>query len=217
MSSTNVKVKMRSSAERERETGAERTRGTGARPYVTKAGEVWRATPTSCDLGPGNSSAQDFDAGDPCDGPGEADEHAGRAGRGSPASQAAHSPAADERAARARHGSAPHEGATPPVGSASHGSSPPPGSSARGVLEDVRAAARPFLSRHEHAVAYGLLGLAAAFLIIGIGLLPTLLVALFVAVGFAIGRYRDGDAGMRNAARGIAASLGKKPQERNSL
>ncbi|WP_206214733.1 MULTISPECIES: DUF2273 domain-containing protein [unclassified Adlercreutzia] len=192
MSSTNVKVKMRPSAERER--------STGAKPYVTKAGEVWRATPTSCDLGPGNSSAQDFDAGDPCDGePGEADEPTARAGRGSPASRTASSPAADGRAARAQHGSAP------------------PGGSARDVLEDVRAAAKPFLSRHEHAVAYGLVGLAAALLIIGIGLLPTLLIALFAAVGFAIGRYRDGDAGMRSAVRGIAASLGKKPQERNSL
>lgn len=53
------------------------------------------------------------------------------------------------------------------------------------------------LAKHPHAVLYGFIGLAAAILILTIGLGATLLLAVLIGIGVIIGQYRDGDSRIR--------------------
>lgn len=158
MTSNNVQVKMRAAA-------ANETRRASS-PRVTKSGEIWRAygagsgpenAAGSCDLGPGNVSAHDFNAGDPCATPKDDGEDA----------------------------------------------------SAPSTWQNIRDGMRSYAEKHTHAVTYAAIGLVAAVLIIAVGLLPTLLIALLAAVGYAIGRYRDGDNTMKAVAHNFAAHFGK--------
>ena len=45
----------------------------------------------------------------------------------------------------------------------------------------------------QHAVLYGIIGFVAAALILIVGFWPTVLLAVFAAIGVVIGKYRDGD------------------------
>ncbi len=83
---------------------------------------------------------------------------------------------------------------------------------AKGIVDRVSEAvpqAKPFLEKNGHALVYGIIGLIAAILILTIGLLPVLLLAALSAIGVAIGRYRDGDATMRNATGSLARLIGR--------
>lgn len=63
----------------------------------------------------------------------------------------------------------------------------------RGVYASVKRAATSAVEQHGHAVLYGIVGFVAAALILIVGFWPTVLLALFAAIGAAIGMYRDGD------------------------
>lgn len=63
----------------------------------------------------------------------------------------------------------------------------------RGVYASMKKAVSPYVEKHSHAVLYGILGFIAAALILIIGFWPTVLLAVFAAVGVVIGKYRDGD------------------------
>lgn len=63
----------------------------------------------------------------------------------------------------------------------------------RGVYASMKRAMSPYVEHHSHAVLYGILGFIAAALILIIGFWPTVLLAVFAAVGVLIGKYRDGD------------------------
>ena len=63
----------------------------------------------------------------------------------------------------------------------------------RGVYASMKKAVSPYVEKHSHAVLYGIIGFIAAALILIIGFWPTVLLAVFVAVGAVIGKYRDGD------------------------
>ena len=62
-----------------------------------------------------------------------------------------------------------------------------------GMFANMRTAAAPYLEKHSHTVLYGIVGFIAAALILIVGFWPTVLLAVFAAVGVIIGRYRDGD------------------------
>lgn len=90
--------------------------------------------------------------------------------------------------------------------SASHA----PGGSAKSepsAFDDVAEKARPYLDKHGHAIVYGIVGIAAAVLILTIGFWPVLLLAVFAAIGIAIGKFRDSGASMQNAARSLAENI----------
>lgn len=63
----------------------------------------------------------------------------------------------------------------------------------RGVYASMKRAFSPYVEHHSHAVLYGILGFIAAALILIIGFWPTVLLAVFAAIGVVIGKYRDGD------------------------
>lgn len=63
----------------------------------------------------------------------------------------------------------------------------------RGVYASMKKAVSPYVEKHSHAVLYGIIGFIAAALILIIGFWPTVLLAVFAAVGVVIGKYRDGD------------------------
>ena len=67
----------------------------------------------------------------------------------------------------------------------------------RGAYAALKRSASGHISRHGHALPYGIIGLVVAALILIIGFWPTLLLAAFAAVGGAIGAYRDGDLTIR--------------------
>lgn len=71
----------------------------------------------------------------------------------------------------------------------------------RGVYASMKRAVSPYVEHHSHAVLYGILGFIAAALILIIGFWPTLLLAIFAAIGTAIGKYRDGDRKTREQMR----------------
>ncbi|MBQ3106952.1 MAG: DUF2273 domain-containing protein [Eggerthellaceae bacterium] len=72
----------------------------------------------------------------------------------------------------------------------------------------MQQSAETFLAKHPHAVMYGLVGLAAAILILTIGFGATLLLALLAGIGVAIGQYRDGDSRVRLAVNRIMRRFG---------
>ena len=63
----------------------------------------------------------------------------------------------------------------------------------KGVYASMKRAVSPYVEHHSHAVLYGILGFVAAALILIIGFWPTVLLAVFAAIGVLIGKYRDGD------------------------
>lgn len=227
MSGNNLQVKIRPSSER--------TRHAGAQPYVTKAGEIWRTYGSdpaaqkggkgtssmqgSCDLGPGNSSGRDFDAGSPC-------SEGAKGGDASPDGQPG------ERGAKTANAAMRNaDMGDPDKGTSKHNANEA-GSNAKNRTDGneqtatqskaadawskLRFAASAYAAKHQHAVAYALIGLLAAVFIIALGIMPTLLIALLAAIGYAVGRYRDGDATMHAITRSIAARIGKKPAERTA-
>lgn len=66
---------------------------------------------------------------------------------------------------------------------------------------------QPYLDKHGHAIVYGIVGFVAAVLILTIGFWPVLLLAIFIAIGIVIGRFRDSGASMQNAARSLVESI----------
>ncbi len=71
----------------------------------------------------------------------------------------------------------------------------------RGVYASVKRAMSPYVEHHSHAVLYGVLGFVAAALILIIGFWPTVLLAVFAAIGTVIGKYRDGNRKTRQQMR----------------
>ncbi|WP_235904902.1 DUF2273 domain-containing protein [Eggerthella guodeyinii] len=67
----------------------------------------------------------------------------------------------------------------------------------KGVYASMKRAVSPYVEHHSHAVLYGILGFVAAALILIIGFWPTVLLAVFAAIGVLIGKYRDGDRATR--------------------
>ena len=62
-----------------------------------------------------------------------------------------------------------------------------------GVYASMKRAFSPYVENHSHAVLYGIIGFVAAALILIVGFWPTVLLAVFAAIGVVIGKYRDGD------------------------
>lgn len=71
----------------------------------------------------------------------------------------------------------------------------------KGVYASMKRAMSPYVENHSHAVLYGVLGFIAAALILIIGFWPTVLLAVFAAIGVIIGKYRDGDRATRQQMR----------------
>lgn len=71
----------------------------------------------------------------------------------------------------------------------------------RGVYASMKRAMSPYVENHSHAVLYGILGFIAAALILIVGFWPTVLLAVFAAIGVVIGKYRDGDRKTREQMR----------------
>ena len=63
----------------------------------------------------------------------------------------------------------------------------------KGVYASMKRAFSPYVENHSHAVLYGIIGFVAAALILIVGFWPTVLLAVFAAIGVVIGKYRDGD------------------------
>lgn len=63
----------------------------------------------------------------------------------------------------------------------------------QGVYASMKRAMSPYVEHHSHAVLYGIIGFIAAALILIVGFWPTVLLAVFAAIGVIVGRYRDGD------------------------
>lgn len=63
----------------------------------------------------------------------------------------------------------------------------------KGVYASMKRAVSPYVEHHSHAVLYGIIGFIAAALILIVGFWPTVLLAVFAAIGVIIGKYRDGD------------------------
>lgn len=78
---------------------------------------------------------------------------------------------------------------------------------AQTVWEETKQAVASYIEAHPHAVVYGIVGFVAAALILLVGFWPTVLLALFAAIGVLIGRYRDGDAQTRQAAKRLINRL----------
>lgn len=72
---------------------------------------------------------------------------------------------------------------------------------AQTVWEETKQAVATHIEAHPHAVVYGIVGFIAAALILLVGFWPTVLLALFAAIGAVIGRYRDGDSRTRQVAQ----------------
>ena len=61
----------------------------------------------------------------------------------------------------------------------------------KGVYASMKRAFSPYVENHSHAVLYGIIGFVAAALILIVGFWPTVLLAVFAAIGVVIGKYRD--------------------------
>ncbi len=72
-----------------------------------------------------------------------------------------------------------------------------------GLIKKVQ----PYFDKHGHAVVYGIVGIVAAILILTIGFFPVLLLAIFAAIGIAIGKFRDSGISMQSAARSLTENL----------
>lgn len=78
---------------------------------------------------------------------------------------------------------------------------------AQTAWEEAKQALASYIEEHPHAVVYGIVGFIAAALILLVGFWPTVLLALFAAIGVAIGRYRDGDNRTRQMAQRLISRL----------
>lgn len=65
-----------------------------------------------------------------------------------------------------------------------------------GFIEGVGRRAWAYADAHPHTVLYGAIGLLLAVLILVLGLWHTIVIAIFVGVGAAIGQARDGEGGI---------------------
>ena len=65
-----------------------------------------------------------------------------------------------------------------------------------GFIEGVGRRAWAYADAHPHTVLYSAVGLVLAVLILVVGLWHTLVIAIFMGVGAAIGQMRDGEGGM---------------------
>lgn len=65
-----------------------------------------------------------------------------------------------------------------------------------GFFTGVGRRAWRYADAHPHTVLYGCIGLVFAVLILWLGLWDTIVIAIFVGVGAAIGQMRDGDGGI---------------------
>lgn len=70
-----------------------------------------------------------------------------------------------------------------------------------GVYASMKRAMAPYVENHSHAVLYGIIGFVAAALILIAGFWPTVLLAVFAAIGVVVGKYRDGDRATRERMR----------------
>lgn len=73
----------------------------------------------------------------------------------------------------------------------------------KGVYASMKRAVSPYVEHHSHAVLYGIIGFIAAALILIVGFWPTVLLAVFAAIGVIIGKYRDGDRKTRQQMKSI--------------
>lgn len=73
----------------------------------------------------------------------------------------------------------------------------------KGVYASMKRAISPYVEHHSHAVLYGIIGFIAAALILIVGFWPTVLLAVFAAIGVIIGKYRDGDRKTRQQMKSI--------------
>lgn len=73
----------------------------------------------------------------------------------------------------------------------------------KGVYASMKRAMSPYVEHHSHAVLYGIIGFIAAALILIVGFWPTVLLAVFAAIGVIIGKYRDGDRKTRQQMKSI--------------
>lgn len=78
----------------------------------------------------------------------------------------------------------------------------------QGMFASMKQAFAPYVERHSHTVLYGIVGFVTAALILIVGFWPTVLLALFAAIGVVIGRYRDGDAKTKETVRNLRNRLG---------
>lgn len=62
-----------------------------------------------------------------------------------------------------------------------------------GFFQGLGRTAWAYADAHPHATLYGLIGFVVAVLILVIGLWDTIVIAVFVAIGVAIGQMVDGD------------------------
>ena len=82
-----------------------------------------------------------------------------------------------------------------------------PSKNTSGVLfANMQKACSAYAQEHQHAVCYGIIGFAAAALVLALGFWPTVLLALFATIGVLIGRYQDGD---RKAVSAVRALIGR--------
>ena len=61
----------------------------------------------------------------------------------------------------------------------------------KGVYASMKRAFSPYVENHSHAVLYGIIGFVAAALILIVGFWPTVLLAVFAAIGVVIGKSRQ--------------------------
>lgn len=73
----------------------------------------------------------------------------------------------------------------------------------KGVYASMKRAMSPYVEHHSHAVLYGIIGFIAAALILIVGFWPTVLLAVFAAIGVIIGKYRDGDRKTREQMKNV--------------
>lgn len=65
-----------------------------------------------------------------------------------------------------------------------------------GFIEGVGRRAWAYADAHPHTVLYGTVGFVFAVLILVLGLWSTIVIAVFVGVGAAVGQLRDGEGGI---------------------
>lgn len=75
------------------------------------------------------------------------------------------------------------------------------------VFDGVAEKIQPYVDKHGHALVYGIIGIAAAALILTIGFWPVLLLAAFAAIGIAVGKFRDSGIDMQTAAKSLVGNL----------
>lgn len=75
------------------------------------------------------------------------------------------------------------------------------------TFDSIIKKVKPCFDKHRHAIVYGIIGIVAAILILTIGFWPVFLLAVFAAIGIAIGKFRDSGTSMQSAARFLTNNL----------